>query len=95
MQNYKELRGLEKAHFSRLKVYEAGKSFPREEIYSLTNQLRRVASSIRANITEGCGKNSQTEFAHFLNISLDSANEAEYFFDTFTRFKILRRRKIY
>jgi four helix bundle protein len=79
MQNYKELRVWEKAHLFTLKVYQASKLFPKDEIYSLTNQLRRAASSIPANIAEGCGKNSQQEFAHFLNIALGSANESEYF----------------
>ena len=79
MQNYKDLKVWEKAHQFTLEVYEITKLFPKEEIYSLTNQLRRAASSIPANIAEGCGKNSQAEFAHFLNISLGSANEAEYF----------------
>ena len=79
MQNFKELKVWEKAHLFTLKVYEASKIFPREEIYSLTNQLRRAASSIPANIAEGCGKNSQSEFAHFLNLALGSANESEYF----------------
>jgi len=79
MQNYKDLKVWEKAHHFTLKVYEATKLFPKEELYSLTNQLRRTASSIPANIAEGCGKNSQAEFAHFLNISLGSANETEYF----------------
>jgi four helix bundle protein len=78
MQNYKELRVWEKAHFFTLKIYEESKLFPKEEIYSLTNQLRRAASAIPANIAEGCGKNSQQEFAHFLNIALGSANETEY-----------------
>jgi four helix bundle protein len=79
MQNYKELRVWEKAHLFTLKVYEISKTFPKDEIYSLTNQLRRAASSVPANIAEGCGKNSQNEFAHFLNTALASANEAEYF----------------
>jgi len=79
MQNYKDLKVWEKAHQFTLKVYEATKLFPKEELYSLTNQLRRATSSIPANIAEGCGKNSQAEFAHFLNISLGSANESEYF----------------
>ena len=48
-------------------------------MYSLTSQLKRSASSIPANIAEGCGKNSKQEFAHFLNIALGSANESEYF----------------
>lgn len=79
MQNYKELKVWEKAHHFTLRVYEVSKSFPKDELYSLTNQLRRAASSIPANIAEGWGKNTQSEFAHFLNISLGSANEAEYF----------------
>jgi four helix bundle protein len=79
MQNYKELRVWEKAHAFTLHVYVATKAFPKDELYSLTNQLRRAASSIPANIAEGCGKNSQPDLAHFLNIALGSSNEAEYF----------------
>lgn len=79
MQNYKDLRVWEKAHLFTLKVYEATKLFPKEEIYSLTNQIRRAASSVAANIAEGCGKNSKADFANYLNIALGSSNEAEYF----------------
>lgn len=79
MQNYKDLKVWEKAHAFTLQVYQISKLFPKEELYSLTNQLRRASSSIPANIAEGCGKNAQLELAHFLNISLGSANEAEYF----------------
>lgn len=79
MQNYKDLKVWEKAHAFTLHVYGITKLFPKDELYSLTNQLRRASSSIPANIAEGCGKNSQLELAHFLNIALGSANEAEYF----------------
>ena len=79
MENYKELKVWNKAHAFTLKIYEVTNLFPKEEIYSLTNQLRPAAYSIPANIAEGCGKNSQANFANFLNISLGSANEAEYF----------------
>ncbi|MDE3236612.1 MAG: four helix bundle protein [Bacteroidota bacterium] len=79
MQNYKELKVWQKAHSFTLKVYEETRGFPKEELYSLTNQLRRASSSIPACIAEGCGKNSNNEFAHYLNIALGSANEAEYF----------------
>ena len=79
MQNYKDLKVWEKAHQFTSEVYGVTKQFPKEEIYCLTNQLRRAASSIPANIAERCGKNSQAEFARFLNISSGSANEAEYF----------------
>lgn len=79
MQNYKDLKVWEKAHLFTLKVYECTKAFPKEELYSLTNQLRRSASSIPANIAEGCGKNTNLDFAHYLNIALGPANESEYF----------------
>ena len=79
MQNYKDLKVCEKAHLFTLKVYEITKQFPKEELYSLTNQLRRAASSIPANIAEGCGKNSKNDFAHYLNIALGSTNESEYY----------------
>ena len=79
MQNYKDLKVWEKAHQFTLMVYEASKHFPKEELYGLTNQLRRSASSIPANIAEGCGKNTKADFANFLNIALGSANESEYF----------------
>lgn len=79
MQNYKELKVWEKAHHFTLRIYEVSKSFPKDELYTLTNQLTRASSSIPANIAEGCGQNSQSKLAYFLNISLGSANEAEYF----------------
>ena len=79
MQNYKDLKVWEKAHKFTVEIYRVSKSFPKEEIYGLTSQLRRAASSIAANIAEGCGKNTKNDFANFLNISLGSSNEAEYF----------------
>lgn len=79
MQNYKDLRVWSKSHELTLSIYQVTKSFPNEELYSLTNQIRRASSSIPANIAEGCGKNTSNDFAKFLNISLGSANETEYF----------------
>jgi four helix bundle protein len=48
---------MEKSHLFTLKVYVLTKDFPKEEIYGITIQMRRVASSIPANIAEGCGLN--------------------------------------
>ncbi len=78
MQNYKDLKVWEKVHLFTVKGYEYTKFFPKEEVYSLTNQLRRSASSIPSNIAEGCGKNTQNDLANYLNIALGSFNEAEY-----------------
>ena len=79
MQDYKQLKVWKKAHEFTLKVYEATRTFPGEEKYSLTNQLRKSAASIPANIAEGCGKYTRPDLSKFLNIALGSANESEYF----------------
>jgi len=79
MQNYKDLRVWSKSHELALEIYKSTKGFPKDELYSLTNQIRRASSSIPANIAEGCGKNTSNDFANYLNISLGSANETEYF----------------
>lgn len=75
MQNYKDLKVWVKSHEITLKIYNLTKGFPKEEIYSLTSQIRRCSSSIPANIAEGCGKNSNIDLGRFLNIALGSANE--------------------
>ncbi len=58
-------------------IYSKTKDYPKEELYGLTSQIRRATVSIPTNISEGCGKNSDKEFANFINISLGSALEVE------------------
>jgi len=79
MQNYKNLNVWVKSHEITLKIYGLTNGFPKEEIYSLTSQIKRCSSSIPANIAEGCGKNSNKDLGRFLNIALGSANETECF----------------
>jgi four helix bundle protein len=67
-----------KAYALTLNAYRATGSFPREELYGLTSQIRRCSASIGANIAEGCGKRSNGEFARFLSIAAGSASEFEY-----------------
>jgi four helix bundle protein len=79
MQDYKKLIVWEKAHNFTVKIYELLKVFPKEEIFGLTSQLKRAAISIPANIAEGTGRSSNTDFARFLNISLGPLNEVSYY----------------
>lgn len=58
-------------------VYLLTKSFPQDEIYGLTNQIRRSAGSVPSNIAEGVGRQSNKETNHFLYISKGSLNEVE------------------
>jgi four helix bundle protein len=53
-------------------------SFPKSEQYELTGQLKRAAYSIPLNIVEGCGRNTDKDFVHFLDIALGSCQEVEY-----------------
>lgn len=68
----------EKSHHLTLAVYKATVTFPQEELYGLTSQMRRSASSIPANIAEGCGRDGVVELARFLRIASGSASELEY-----------------
>jgi four helix bundle protein len=52
--------------------------FPTTEQYDLTRQMKRAAYSIPFNIVEGCGRNSDKDFCHFLDTSLGSTHELEY-----------------
>lgn len=58
-------------------VYEITKSFPDEEKFGLTSQIRRSAVSIPSNIAEGAARNSTSDFIRFLHISLGSLSELE------------------
>ena len=78
MGDYRKLQVWERSHRLALDVYHATKSFPREELFGLTSQLRRAAASIPANIAEGCGRNGDAELARFLDVAMGSANELDY-----------------
>lgn len=77
MGDFHKLRVWQDAHGLTLSVYRVTKVFPKEEVYGITSQMRRAASSITANIAEGCGRRGDREFLRYLRIALGSANELE------------------
>lgn len=78
MQDYRKLRVHRKAHALMLAVKRATLQFPRRGYASLSTQMTNAAQSIAFNIVEGCGADSQKEFARFLDISIKSSMELEY-----------------
>ena len=58
-------------------IYAATACFPREEVYALTNQMRRAAVSIPSNIAEGAARTGKKEFMQFLSITRGSLSELE------------------
>jgi four helix bundle protein len=78
MKDFRQLQVWQRAHTFVLELYRETNSFPREELYGLTSQVRRASVSIPSNIAEGCGRRGDAKFARFCQIAMGSASEAEY-----------------
>ena len=81
MRDFRALKVWQRSHRLTLAVYNATGKSPRkdrEETYGLTAQLRRCATSIPANIAEGCGRSGDAELARFMLIAMGSASQLEY-----------------
>ena len=77
MHQFKELLIWKKSREFCQKIYYVTSTFPSEEKFGLTNQLRRATVSIPSNIAEGSSRNSNKDFARFLEIAIGSAYEVE------------------
>lgn len=77
MKTYTELFVWQKSMELVTGIYKDTQSFPKEEIYGLTSQIRRSAVSIPSNIAEGFGRKSQQDFIRFLKISMGSLFELQ------------------
>ena len=78
MSDFRKLSVWQKAHRLTLDIYQLTASFPQNELYGLSSQMRRCCISIGSNIAEGCGRCGEAEKARFLQIAKGSASELEY-----------------
>jgi len=78
MQNFRDLLVYRKAYALVLTLYKLTKSFPDDERFGMTSQIRRSVASIPANIAEGCGRGESGDFARFLRIAAGSASELDF-----------------
>ena len=80
MRDFRQLKVWEESHQLTLEIYRITKNFPKDELFALTNQMRRATVSIPSNIAEGCGRGSNKEYAQFLQFAMGSASELDYQF---------------
>lgn len=79
IRNFYDLEAWRKGHLLALDIYKTTKKFPREEIYGITSQLRRAASSITANIAEGFARYHFKDKAKFYYNARGSIAEVQNF----------------
>jgi four helix bundle protein len=76
IQSYRDLKGWQLGMDLAVTIYAVTKTFPREELYGLTSQLRRAAVSVPSNISEGHQQGTKA-YAHFVSLALGSLAEVE------------------
>ena len=79
MRDYTKIEAWKLADDLTVAIYERTRTFPKEEMYGLTSQLRRASYSVPANIVEGSSRESKKDYLHFLYIARGSLSETQYF----------------
>jgi four helix bundle protein len=77
VKDFRKLEIWQRSHSLALSIYGATRAFPKDELFGLTSQLRRAATSVPTNIAEGCGRDSDPELKRFLDIAHGSASELD------------------
>ncbi|MDQ6984779.1 MAG: four helix bundle protein [Candidatus Dojkabacteria bacterium] len=76
-----------------VEIYRLTDDYPKIEQFGISNQMRRAATSVPANISEGCSRDSKKDFSYFLSISIGSLNEIYTFLEIFSDLKYLQLSK--
>src|SRR6266545_2582915 len=90
MRDYTKINAWRLADDLTVAIYERTRTFPREEIYGITSQLRRASYSVPANIVEGSSRESKRDYLHFLYIARGSLSETQYFIHLACRLGFLK-----
>src|SRR3989344_8133065 len=77
IKTFKDLNTWKEGHSLVLQIYKITKKFPKEELFGLTNQVRRAIISFTSNIAEGFSRNSYKEKLQFYSIALGSLTEVQ------------------
>lgn len=88
---YKRLKIWEFSHQLAVEIYKKTESFPKDEIYGITSQIRRSSFSVPTNIVEGHASSSAKEFLQFLNIANRSLVETEYLLEVSLELKFINQ----
>jgi len=92
MGGYRDLKVYERSYAAAKAIYKMTEKFPKEEVYGMTNQMRRASLSIPMNIAEGYAKKeSQIEFKRFLMMAIGSANEMSVLIDFSKDFEYIEK----
>lgn len=78
MRDHRKLRAFELADQLVLTIYRETESFPKNEQFGLTSQLRRGVVSVASDIVEGCARRTKSEYIRFLDMAYGAARELEY-----------------
>jgi four helix bundle protein len=92
VRDHRKLTAFKLADSLVITVYKATRSFPREELFGLSSQMRRASVSAAANIVEGCARQTQAEYVQFLNIALGSLRELGYYIGLSCRLEYIPER---
>ena len=94
IQNYRDLLVWQKSMDLTDQIYRLSRSLPKEELYCLSDQMRRAAVSVPSNIAEGCRRGSTKEYLRFLHIACGSTAELETQLEIAVRQELFTRQQI-